>query len=216
MKEALKIILYLFNSFPLLFLIIGLYIFKYITIIQILCLYLLYCVYWQIFSKTTFIYTKNKQNEKLLKNCPSLTNPKYKPHFLLPICIFQMLICEYWQPKEGKRLVYKVENVNNYGTKLIWAKLSDMKGEFTNEPILVLFPGMTGDTKDGYLQNLAYEGLKKGYNVVIYIVRFLSPDFGLNETGTFKLYEDIDQALDYIIERHKNSKIFAICGSWSK
>ena len=214
MNEAMKIILYLFNSFPLLFIIIGLYIFKYITLIHILCIYLLYCIYWQIFSKAIFIYTKNNENEELLKNCPSLKNPKYKPHFLLPICLFQMIICEYWKPKEGKKIVYKVENVNNYGTKIIWAKLSDMKGEFTNEPILVLFPGMTGVVEDGYIQNLVLEGLKKGYNVVIYQVRFLSPDFGLNEKGTFKLYEDIDQALDCIIEKHKNSKILAISGSY--
>ena len=32
----------------------------------------------------------------------------------------------------------------------------------------------------------------------------------MNEKGTFKLYEDIDQALDCIIEKHKNSKNFAI------
>lgn len=214
MNEFLKIILYLINSFPLLFIIIGLYIFHYLTIIQILFLYLLYCIYWQIFCKVTFIYTRNEENDELIKNCPSLINPKYKPHFFLPICIFQMLICEYWKPKEGKKLVYKIENVNKYGAKILWTKFSYMKNEFTDEPILLLFPGMTGVTEDGYVQNLAIEGLNKGYNVVIYQMRILSEDFSLNETGIFKLYDDIDEALDYIIEKHKKSKIYAIAGSY--
>ena len=214
MNEFLKIILYLINSFPLLFIIIGLYIFHYLTIIQILLLYLLYCIYWQIFCKVTFIYTRNEENDELIKNCPSLINPKYKPHFFLPICIFQMLICEYWKPKEGKKLVYKIENVNKYGAKILWTKFSYMKNEFTDEPILLLFPGMTGVTEDGYVQNLAIEGLNKGYNVVIFQMRILSEDFSLNETGIFKLYDDIDEALDYIIEKHKKSKIYAIAGSY--
>ena len=214
MREIWKILLYLINSFPVLFIILVLYIFKYLTLIQILSLYLLYCIYWQIFSKVTFTYTRNQENDELIKKCPSLINPKYKPHFLLPLCPFQMLICEYWKPEQGKQLTYKTENVNKYGAKILWTKFSFMEKEFTDEPILMIFPGMTGITEDGYVQNLAYEGLTKGYNVVIFQMRILSEDFGINESGTFKYYDDIDEALDYIINKHKNSKIFAIAGSY--
>ena len=56
-----------------------------------------------------------------------------------------------------------------------------MEKEFTDEPILILFPGMTGITEDGYVQNLAYEGLTKGYNVVIFQMRILSEDLSINE-----------------------------------
>ena len=214
MNEMVKIILYLFNSSPLFFIIIFLYLFKYITLTQIILIYLLYCIYWQFFSKVTLIYTKNKQNEELLNNCPNLLNPRYKPHFFLPICAFQMLVCEYWKPKEGKNLVYEIQNVNKYGTKILWAKFSYMTKKFTNEPILFLFPGMTGVVQNGYIQNLIIEGLHQGYNVVIYQMRILSEDFRLNETGTFKIYDDIDEALNCIIEKYKNSKIFAISGSY--
>lgn len=212
--EILKIILYLYNSFPVAFIILGLYIFRYITLIHIICAYVLYCIYWQLFSKAKLIYTKNQRNEELLKNCPNLLNPIYRPNFFLPFCISQMLICEYWHPKKAKQLVYNIENVNNSGTKLYWTKFSDMKEEFTNEPILLIFPGMTGDTTDGYVQNILIEGLYKGYNVVMYLVRFLNKDFALGEKGTFNLYEDIDAAIDCITKKYKNSKIFAISGSY--
>ena len=214
MNEIIKIVLYLFNSFPLLFIIIFLYLFKYITLTQIILIYLLYCIYWQLFSKVTLIFTKNKLNQELLNNCPSILNPRYKPHFFLPICIFQMLICEFWKPLGREKLVYEIQNVNKYGTKILWAKFSDMTRKFTNEPILFLFPGMTGVVENGYIQNLVIEGLHQGYNVVVYQMRILSEDFRLNETGTFKIYDDIDESLNCIIQKYKNSKIFAISGSY--
>ena len=212
--EIIKYSIYLFNSFPLLFIIIGLLIFKYITLTQIIIGYILYCIYTQQFSKVTLFYTKTRKNEKILEKCPNLQNPNYKPHFLLPLCSLQMIICGYWKPKKSKDLIFAMENVNEYGTKIFWAKYSNMKEPSQTQPILILFPGMTGVIEDGYVQNIIIEGLNKGYNVVIFQMRILSEDFGLNETGTFKLYNDIDDALNLIIQKYNNTKIFAIGGSY--
>ena len=77
-----------------------------------------------------------------------------------------------------------------------WARFSDMKKENSNEPILLIFPGMTGITEDGYVQNIVIEGIFKGYNVVIFKMRILDEDFMLNET--FKLYDEIDETVDAI------------------
>ncbi len=209
-----KLTLLLFNSYPLFFIITGLYIFKYINLTQIICGYFLYCLYIQIFSKTLLYYTKTERNDKILKSCPNLLNPNYKPHFFLPFCTFQMIVCGLWKPKKSKDLKFNVENVNKYGTKLFWASFSDMKEPLNTQPILILFPGMTGIIDDGYVQNIIIEGLNKGYNVVIFQMRILSEDFSLNETGVFKLYEDIDEAINLINTKYNKAKIFAIGGSY--
>ena len=207
-----KIMLFLFNSFPIPFIILALFIFKYVNLFHIIIVYFSYCLYWQLFTNVKFYYTKNKKNDEIIKNCPSILNPHYKPHIFLPFCISQMIICEFWHPKKAKQLVYDVQNVNNNGTKLYWARFSDMEKENSNEPILLVFPGMTGIVEDGYVQNIVIEGIYKGYNVVIFKMRILDEDFKLNET--FKLYDEIDEAVDVIFQKYKNPKIYAISGSY--
>ena len=104
--DLVKLTLFLFNSYPLFFIITGLYIFKYINLTQIIYGYFIYCIYIQIFSKTILYYTKTERNDKILKSCPNLLNPNYKPYFFLPFCTFQMIVCGFWKPKKSKDLKF--------------------------------------------------------------------------------------------------------------
>ena len=215
----LDVFIKLVKYFYILFIFLLLYIFNIISIKHIILCYILYCVYAQYFSKTKLYYTKNKDNEKILSNCPNILNPNFKPHFFFPFAFQQSFICasKYIIQKISKttqkEFLYREEKVNNYGCRLYWPYFSnEIEINDNKTPILFILPGMTGTINDPVVRNCSIEGLKKGYHVCVYQMRIISEDFSVDETQTFRHKEDINLALD-TIRSNKNygkAKILAI------
>ena len=51
---------------------------------------------------------------------------------------------------------------------------------------------MTGNVEDPSVQNIIIEGLKSGFNVVMFQMRILNENFLLPKKGTFRWYDEID------------------------
>ena len=212
--DYLKHLINTWNSTYPVFIILFLLIFKYITLTQIIGCYLLYCLYIQLTSKTYLYYTKNNLNEKILSLSPSMQS-QYKPHFLLPFGIQQMIAINLAKFPDAENLTFDVEDINNEGLHLWWASFKNQKLNLnSNSPVLLFLPGMTGNVEDPYVQNIIIEGLKNGFNVVMFQMRILNEKFLLPKKGIFRWYDDIDLCLDKIKEKYPQSKIYAIGGSY--
>lgn len=200
------------SFYPLILIILAI-LFNYLTIIQFILGYLAYCIYVQFTTKTELRYTKTKLNEQILSKCPELSKPCFKPYFLLPLSVQQMLIVAFMKVKNVNKLKFTKEKVNSYGVNIYWASIEGEPHPTPDQPILFLMPGMTGGIYDPYVQNLTMEGLKNGYNVCVYQFRLISKECMLPENGVFSLHEDIDNALDKIRQKYRG-KIYAVGGSY--
>ena len=187
--------------------------FGFISFTQFIIGYLLYCVYVQLVTKTELYYTKNSLNEKILSLCPSIANPNFKPHFLLPLCYQQMISIALWKVPNANKIKFTKEQVNSEGVNLFYAKYEDAKPFSRDHPILFVMPGMTGNIEDPYVINMAKQGLNNGFHVIIYQMRIIADECKLPECGTFTLYGDIDLALDAIRKKY-TGKIYAVGGSY--
>ena len=189
--------------------------FGYISFPQIIIGYFLYCIYIKTSSETHLFYTKTKKNNRIMSLSPDLAKPNFKPHFLFPFVCQQMLLCNYIRPKNFEKLRFRKDSVNEFGVTLYWAFYED-KTENLDDPILFILPGMTGHISDSYVQNLIVEGINNGYHVVVYEMRILNENFGVDEKGWFRYYDDIDMCLRHIKSNplYKDSKIYAIGGSY--
>ena len=209
------IILKTIKYFYIVFIFLFLKLFNIISFTHILLCYILYTIYVQFSSKAVLYYTKNPKNDKILSKCPSLTNPNFKPHFLLPFAFQQSFICAskyIIQKIPDKQFLYREEKINNYGLKIFWPYLSGEKEKNDNTPILLILPGMTGTINDPVVRNCSIEGLKRGYHVCVFQMRIISEDFGVDEKGHFTHKEDIDLTLDTIRANpnYGKAKIYAI------
>ena len=200
------------SFWPLIAIILAI-LFNYITLTQFIIGYIAYCIYVQCTTRTELLYTKTKFNEKLLSFCPELSKPCFKPYFLLPFSVQQMLIVAFMKVKNSNKLRFTKEKVNKYGVNIYWAYLEGEKKPSADQPVLFFMPGMTGNIEDPYVINIVMEGLKNGYNVCVYQFRLISPECTLPEGGVFSLHEDIDNALD-LIRAKTSGKIYAIGGSY--
>ena len=212
----LNIFLQLVNYFLVAFIFILLKIFGYISYTHMAFAYFGYCIYVQFASKTYLYYTKNNKNEKILAMCPELSNPNFKPHFLLPFAFQQMILSEIPLLISDKpKLKFREQKINNYGLTLFWPYFSDFEEiSDPSTPILFFLPGMTGEITDPYVINICIEGLKNGYHVCIYQMRILNENFGVDESGRMSFVEDIDLCLDVIKKTYNKAKIFGISGSF--
>jgi abhydrolase domain-containing protein 1/3 len=140
---------------------------------------------------------------------------QYKPHFLLPFGIQQMIAINLAKFPDAENLTFDVEDINNEGLHLWWASFKNQKLNLNSKsPVLLFLPGMTGNVEDPYVQNIIIEGLKNGFNVVMFQMRILNEKFLLPKKGIFRWYDDIDLCLDKIKEKYPQSKIYAIGGSY--
>ena len=214
--STLNIIVQIINYFSVAFIFILLKIFGYISFTHMIIAYIGYCIYIQFTSKTYLYYTKNVKNEKILSMCPELSNPNFKPHFLLPFAFQQMILSEIPLLISDKpKLVFREQKVNKYGVNLYWPYFSDFEEiSDPNAPILFFLPGMTGEITDPYVINICIEGLKNGYHVCVYQMRILNENFGVDKSQKFDFNEDIDLCLDIIKEKYNRAKIYAISGSF--
>ena len=212
----LTIFLQLVNYFLVAFIFILLKIFGYISYTHMAIAYFGYCIYVQFTSKTYLYYTKNNKNEKILAMCPELSNPNFKPHFLLPFAFQQMILSEIPLLISDKpKLKFREQKINNYGLTLFWPYFSDFEEiSDPSTPILFFLPGMTGEITDPYVINICIEGLKNGYHVCFYQMRILNENFGVDESGRMSFVEDIDLCLDFIKKTYNKARIFGISGSF--
>ena len=212
----LTIFLQLVNYFLVAFIFILLKIFGYISYTHMAIAYFGYCIYVQFTSKTYLYYTKNNKNEKILAMCPELSNPNFKPHFLLPFAFQQMILSEIPLLISDKpKLKFREQKINNYGLTLFWPYFSDFEEiSDPSTPILFFLPGMTGEITDPYVINICIEGLKNGYHVCFYQMRILNENFGVDESGRMSFVEDIDLCLDIIKKTYNKARIFGISGSF--
>ena len=135
----LTIFLQLVNYFLVAFIFILLKIFGYISYTHIAIAYFGYCIYVQFTSKTYLYYTKNNKNEKILAMCPELSNPNFKPHFLLPFAFQQMILSEIPLLISDKpKLKFREQKINNYGLTLFWPYFSDFE-EISDPSTPILF-----------------------------------------------------------------------------
>ena len=214
--SIVNILLQLMNQFPVIFVIILLKILGVLSFTHIILIYIGYCIYVQFTTKTYLYYTKNVKNEKILSTCPNLSNPDFKPYFFLPLAFQQLaMTLTTLLIQDKSKINFREQKINKYGLALYWPYLSDFE-EITdpNVPILFFCPGMTGDTTDPYVINLCIEGLKNGYHVVVYQMRILSENFGVDESGKMNFSDDIDICLDVIRSQYPKTKIYGISGSF--
>ena len=214
--SILTLIIQFVNYFSVAFVFLLLRLLGYITFTHIIIAYLSYCIYIQYTSKTYLYYTKNAKNEKILSMCPNLSNPNFKPHFLLPFAFQQMFLSQLPLLISDKpKIIFREQKVDKYGLNLYWPYFSDFEEiSDPNAPILFFIPGMTGDISDAYVINICIEGLKNGYHVCVCIMRILSENFGLDDTRKMSFCEDIDTSLELIKKEFPKAKIFGISGSF--
>ena len=214
--SIINLIFQIMNQFPVICVIILLKIIGFLSFTHIILIYIGYCIYVQFTSKTYLYYTKNVKNEKILSMCPNLSNPNFKPYFFLPLAFQQIAMTQTSLLISDKsKLNFRIQKINNYGLTLYWPYFSDFEEiSDPNTPILFFCPGMTGDITDPYVINLCVEGLKNGYHVVVYQMRILNENFGLDETGKMNFSEDIDICLDVIRNKYPKAKIYGISGSF--
>ena len=214
--SIINLIFQIMNQFPVICVIILLKIIGFLSFTHIILIYIGYCIYVQFTSKTYLYYTKNVKNEKILSMCPNLSNPNFKPYFFLPLAFQQIAMTQTSLLISDKsKLNFRIQKINNYGLTLYWPYFSDFEEiSDPNTPILFFCPGMTGDITDPYVINLCIEGLKNGYHVVVYQMRILNENFGLDETGKMNFSEDIDICLDVIRNKYQKAKIYGISGSF--
>ena len=214
--STLNILFQLMNQFPAIFVILLLKALGIISFTHIILIYISYCIYVQITSKTYLYYTKNVKNEKILSMCPNLSNPNFKPYFFLPFSFQQLaMTLTSLLISDKSKLNFREQKINNYGLTLYWPYFSDFEEiSDPDRPILFFCPGMTGEISDPYVINVCIEGLKNGYHVVVYQMRILNENFGVDETGKMNFSEDIDICLDNIRQNYPKAKIFGISGSF--
>lgn len=174
--------------------------------------YLGICTFVYITTKTRLYYTSNDYNERILNLCPSIKNPDFKPYFLLPFDLVQMICLKLSKCNTERNIIVSQDEVNSGGVKVYWF---DFEGEpIKGRTVLMLFPGITGKYTDEYVFNWAIEGLKQNYIVVVYQMRILSDSMTMPADGTINLLDDVEEAIDFINNKTSNKPIYAISSSF--
>ena len=190
------------------FVILFLYVRNYISLIQIILLYLLLCTYIHFFSKTTLTYKKTPLISSLLSKCPNITSCNYKPPFFFPLNPMQLLLLNTSMVKPEYKVTVTRDLVGEYGVALDWVNFEG--NPIQQKPILLILPGLTGSVNDAYVMNICHQGLINGYNVVIYQMRLLNTNVKMNNDRTpLNLFHDIDNAIEFIKKKYNND-IYAI------
>ena len=207
-----KIIKEVIGYFYPLIIIIILLIFQIISFTYFLIGYLCYCTLIYFTTKTYLFYIKTEFNNELLQNCPTIKNPSFKQYFLLPFTFSQFLLLKFSNnPKQNnqKQILFEEEKIDNEGTSIFWAFYENCINIHSN-PVLFILPGITGKYTDSYIENIANEGLKNNFDVVVFQMRTLSKEMKMPENSKYvNFYEDINNSLIKIKNKNNNS-IFGI------
>ena len=166
--------------------------------------YIVFCVYHRLISSTEIIFTKNSIMDEIIKKS-NLNNFKFKPSFFFPITPLQFINLDRTKKNPKNRISVTRKYVGNNGVCLDWIKYEGIDNE--KNPILIIFPGLTGCIDDPYVINIANEAIiKGGFNTCIYQMRVLTDKLKI-EKRYFFLLDDIDEALDEIRKEYGENKI---------
>ena len=166
--------------------------------------YIVFCVYHRLISSTEIIFTKNSIMDEIIKKS-NLNNFKFKPSFFFPITPLQFISLDRTKKNPKNRISVTRKYVGNNGVCLDWIKYEGIDNE--KNPILMIFPGLTGCINDPYVINIANEAIiKGGFNTCIYQMRVLTDKLKI-EKRYFFLLDDIDEALDEIRKEYGENKI---------
>ena len=211
----MRLIVYqiIFEFWPLISIIL-LYLFNFLSTLHLISLFLLYCIYARLTSSTSLRYNKsNSTLSFLLSKCPELTSPTYKPHFFLSNNILQLIsinhTSNYLYPKQYTEQIER-EQIGKTGISLIHYSYIEIEPDNTL-PIVVLFPGLTGDHTDMYAKNISHELLMNKYKIIVYQMRMLNNKMTFDTTDEkFSLVEDVNTAMNYLIEKYPQKKFITI------
>lgn len=209
LKHALQ------EIYPLL-IILCLHILNYISFFSLIIIYLLYCLYNRLTLTISVKYnTSNITLNNILANCPSILKPNYKPHFFLSNSILQLFALNftsnYKYPKEYTENI-QYEPVENTGIHVVYYSYKEIPTNKSN-PILILFPGLTGNHTDTYAKNIIHEAILNGFQIIIYQMRVLTNinNIHFNKANeTYNLFEDVAIAMNYLHNKHKTNSFYAI------
>ena len=192
---------------------IFLTIFKFISLKSFISLYLSFNVYIYYTTKTKTYYQKTEFNKKLIESCENIKNANFKQYFFFPYRFMQFILYTKTKINSSKKIeIEKIDNVDEFGSKLQWINYSgkDKIKDIHNKPLILLFPGITGDFNSLYIYNLIVYSLLNNYDVCLFQMRTLSEEMKIDlSKKNFDFYEDIDKIFDYIKKTNQN-KIFSI------
>jgi predicted alpha/beta-fold hydrolase len=198
----------LLKQFWIFWLVLLLTIFRIIPFYYPILAYLLFCVYHQLTSTTEIIYTPNSPMEEIIKKS-NLESFKFRPCFFLPITPLQFINLFRTKVKPKNKISVERKYIGNNGVCLDWIKYEGINNE--NNPILIIFPGLTGCVDDAYVINIANECIVNGgFNTCIYQMRLLTEKLKVDKHYLF-LMDDIDETLDELRKEYgENKNIYGI------
>ena len=197
------------KQFWIFWLILILTILKIIPLYYSIIGYLIFCIYHYVTSTTELLYTKNSFMEEIIEKS-NLKSYKFKPSFFFPITILQFINLFRTKVKINHKISVERKYIGNNGVCIDWIKYEGINNE--NNPILIIFPGLTGCIEDPYVLNIANECIIKGqFNTFIYQMRILSEKLKVNKRYLF-LMDDIDETLDEIRKEYGENKIIYAIG----
>ena len=170
--------------------------------------YFIFCIYHRLLSTTELLYTKNTYMEEIIKKS-NLKSFKYIPNFFFPITPLQFINLSRTKVKINHKISVNRKYIGNKGVCVDWIKYEGINNE--NNPILIIFPGLTGCIEDSYVFNIANECIiNGGFNTCIYQMRILSEKLKVEKNYLF-LMDDIEETLEEIKKEYgENKKIDAV------
>ena len=140
----------------------------------------------------------------------NLKSIKFYPSFFFPITSLQFLNINRTKVIPNKKITVNRQMTGENGACLDWIKYENINNE--KNPILIIFPGLTGCVDDPYVINIANEAIiKGGFNTCIYQMRLLTENLKVTKKYLF-LMDDIDEAIDEIKKIYGNDKIIYAIG----
>ena len=135
----------------------------------------------------------------------NLKSIKFIPSFFFPTTPLQFLNLSRTKVTPTKKITVRRQMTGENGACLDWIKYEGINNE--KNPILIIFPGLTGSVDDTYVINIVDEAiLKGGFNTCIYQMRLLTENLKITKKYLF-LMDDIDEAIDEIRKIYGNDKI---------
>ena len=191
--------------------VILLVLFRYISLVQFIVGYLLFCLYHRLTAYNYLYYSEdNPVIKAILDNSPSILHCNYKHPFLLPTNPFQLIFLKTTTVKSQYDIKVTRQKVGDCGIALDWVEYVGVAPD--KNKVFVLLPGLTGGTKDTYVMNIVDKALLNKYHVAIYQMRILNESVKLPQDGShMSLIADFDEAVDAIIEKFgKDVQISAV------
>ena len=202
-----RIYIQILDIFYPIVIILFLFIFNYISIKFILFIYIAYCAYVYLTTKTSLTYFKSPFNLKLINSCPSIKNANFKQYFLFPFTFAQFFLLGKTRDEPKQKIIYKNQKTDEFGTEIVWVRYEEKKNPHSL-PVFLILPGITGKPSDSYMQNLIVAALNNNYDVVVFQMRTLSSEMKMEKSKFVNFTNDLENALKSIKKFNKN-KIFA-------